>query len=57
MINFNEELKKFHPLLELDRAEDAIQGQDLDDMADMVLRIIKDAREEAARSARNRNGH
>lgn len=54
MINFEEELKKFHPLMELDKAEDQIQDQDLDDMADVVLRMVKDAREEASRAARGR---
>ena len=51
MINFDEELKKYHPLMELDKAEDSIQDQDLDDMADVLLRMIKEAREEASRAA------
>ena len=32
MINFEEELKKFHPSLEIEEAEDAIYNQDLTDM-------------------------
>ena len=32
MINFEEELKKFHPSLEVEDAEEAIYNQDLTDM-------------------------
>ena len=34
MINFEEELKKFHPSLEVEDAEEAIYNQDLTDMAE-----------------------
>ena len=43
MINFEEELKKFHPSLEVEDAEEAIYNQDLTDMADILVRMIKDA--------------
>ena len=43
MINFDEELKKFHPSLEVEDAEDAIVNQDLTDMADLLVKMIKDA--------------
>ena len=33
MINFEEELKKFHPSLEVEDVEDAIYHQDLTDIA------------------------
>ena len=33
MINFEEELKKFHPSLEVEDAEEAIYNQDLTDAA------------------------
>lgn len=46
MINFEEELKKFHPSLEVEEVEDAIYNQDLTDMADLLVRMIKDATEE-----------
>ena len=45
MINFEEELKKYHPSLEIDEAEDAIYNQDLTDMADLLVNMIKDARD------------
>lgn len=40
MINFEEELKKFHPSLEVEDAEDAIFNQDLTDMADVLIKMI-----------------
>ena len=40
MIDFEEELKKFHPSLEVEDAEDAIFNQDLTDMADIVIKMI-----------------
>ncbi len=43
MINFEEELKKFHPSLEVEDAEEAIYNQDLTDMADILVKMIKDA--------------
>lgn len=46
MINFEEELKKFHPSLEVEEAEEAIYNQDLTDMADLLVRMVKEAAEE-----------
>lgn len=46
MINFEEELKKFHPSLEVEDAEDAIYNQDLTDMADLLVKMIKEAENE-----------
>lgn len=46
MINFEEELKKFHPSLEVEDAEDAIYNQDLTDMADVLVGIVKEMNEE-----------
>ncbi len=40
MIDFEEELKKFHPSLEVEEAEDAIFNQDLTDMADILIKMI-----------------
>lgn len=42
MINFEEELKKFHPSLEVEDAEEAIYNQDLTDMADILVKMIRD---------------
>ena len=40
MIDFEEELKKFHPSLEVEDADDAIFNQDLTDMADILIKMI-----------------
>lgn len=46
MINFEEELKKFHPSLEVEEVQEAIYNQDLTDMADILVKMVKDAKEE-----------
>ncbi|EOS42608.1 hypothetical protein V1226_21910 [Lachnospiraceae bacterium JLR.KK009] len=46
MINFEEELKKFKPSLEVEEAEDAIYDRDLTDMTDIMQEIIKEARQQ-----------
>ncbi len=43
MLNFDEELKKFKPSLEIEDAEDIIYNQDLDDMSDVLIKVLKDA--------------
>ena len=45
MINFEEELKKFHPSLEVEDAEEAIYNQDLTDMADLIVKVVKESKE------------
>ena len=45
MINFEEELKKFHPSLEVEDAEEAIYNQDLTDAADLLGNMMKEAEE------------
>ncbi len=42
MINFEEELKKIHPSLEVEDAEEAIYNQELTDMADLLVRMLKE---------------
>ncbi len=42
MIDFEEELKKFQPSLEVEEAEDAIYSQDLTDMTDILREMLKD---------------
>lgn len=49
MINFEEELKKFHPSLEVEEVEDAIYNQDLTDMADILVKMIKKSEDEEKR--------
>ncbi len=42
MINFEEELKKFSPSLEVEDVKDAIYNQDITDVADLFVRMIKE---------------
>ena len=42
MIDFEEELKKFQPSLEVEEAEDAIYGRDLSDMTDILLEMMRE---------------
>lgn len=44
MIDFEEELKKFKPSLEVKEAEEAIYNQDLTDMTDILREMMKEAR-------------
>ena len=44
MINFEEERKKFHPSLEVEDAEEAIYNQDVTDMADLLVKMVSDAK-------------
>lgn len=46
MINFEEELKKFHPSLEIDDAEDAIYNHDLTDMTDIMRELLEEMKNE-----------
>lgn len=46
MIDFDEELKKFHPSLELDEAEEAITKHDLSDMVDVIVGVVKETQED-----------
>lgn len=42
MINFDEEIKKFKPILEVDQAEDAIYQNDLKDITDVMQEMMKE---------------
>mgnify|MGYP006919447177 FL=1 len=42
MIDFEEEIKKFHPSLEVEEAEDAIYNNDLTDAVDLMLEVMKE---------------
>ena len=45
VIDFEEELKKFHPSLEVEDAEDAIYNHDLSDMTDVLVAMFKEAKD------------
>jgi len=42
MINFEDELAKFQPSLDVDQAEEAINNNDLTDVTDILKQIIKE---------------
>ncbi|MBQ9119614.1 MAG: hypothetical protein IJY09_06110 [Lachnospiraceae bacterium] len=42
MINFEEELAKYKPSLEVDQAEEAIYNNDLSDISDLIDKILKE---------------
>ena len=44
MINYEEELKKFHPSMDVNEAEDAIYNNDLTDAVDLMVEILKEKR-------------
>ena len=46
MIDFEGELKKFHPSLEVEDVEDAIYNQDVTDLADVLVKLVKESKEE-----------
>ncbi|MDD3220514.1 MAG: hypothetical protein PHC41_14385 [Lachnospiraceae bacterium] len=45
MINFEEELKKFQPSLDVDEAEGAIYSRDLTDVIDILKEMLKETSE------------
>ncbi|MBO5656602.1 MAG: hypothetical protein J6R94_00270 [Agathobacter sp.] len=45
MINFEEELKKFQPSLEVEEAVDAIYNRDLTDVADILADLMREAKQ------------
>ena len=42
MIDFDTEIKKFHPSLEVEEAEDAIYNNDLTDSVDIMIEMMKE---------------
>ena len=43
MIDFEEELKKFEPSMEIEEAEDSIYNRDLTDMMDILQEMLKES--------------
>lgn len=44
MLNFEEELKKFQPSLEVEEIEDAVYQEDLTDMTDIIREVVEQTR-------------
>ncbi|MCI8577247.1 MAG: hypothetical protein HFG64_06985 [Lachnospiraceae bacterium] len=45
MLDFEEELKRFRPSLEIGEVEDAIGREDLTDMTDLMVELLRESRE------------
>lgn len=45
MLNYEEELKKFHPSMDVNEAEDAIYSRDLTDVTDILKEMMRDEKE------------
>ena len=45
MLNYEEELKKFKPCLDVDEVEDAIYNKDFNDVIDLLQEMQKDDRQ------------
>ena len=46
MLNFDEEIKKFHPSLEIEEAEDAIYNNNISDITDVMIQMINELKSE-----------
>ncbi|HIT42606.1 MAG TPA: hypothetical protein IAB60_11040 [Candidatus Caccovicinus merdipullorum] len=46
MINFEEEIRRFKPSLEVEEVEDAIVKSDLTDMSDIMMEMMKEMKED-----------
>jgi len=45
MINFDEEIKRFKPSLELDDAEKAVMNENENDMVELMVQMMQEYRE------------
>ncbi len=45
MINFEEEIERFKPSLEIEEVEDAVMNMDLTDMTDILMKMIEETQE------------
>ena len=45
MLNYEEELAKFQPSLEIDQAEEAIMNNDLTDLSDLLDQVVAGKKE------------
>lgn len=46
MIDFDDELKKFQPCMEIEELEDVVYNQDLTDMTDIMKEMIEELKNE-----------
>ena len=48
MIDFEEELARFQPSLEVEQAEDAIYNNNLTDATDIIKELLKESKKESS---------
>ena len=46
MINFEEEIKKFQPSLEIEEAENAIYNNNISDITDVMIQMVEELKGE-----------
>ena len=46
MINFEEEIKKFHPSLEIEEAENAIYNNNITENTDVMIQMVEELKGE-----------
>ena len=46
MINFEEEIKKFHPSLEIEESENAIYNNNISDITDVMIQMVEELKGE-----------
>ena len=56
MLDFEAELKKFHPSLEVDEVEEAIYKQGLTDITDLLVEMEKERKPQKAEGNRGTEG-
>lgn len=52
MINYEEELKKFHTSMDVNEAEDAIYSRDLTDMSDILKEMLREEKKNRKQGGR-----
>lgn len=52
MLNYEEELKKFKPALDVDEVENTVYGSDIMDVMDLFREMQENAEEESRRTAK-----
>lgn len=52
MINYEEELKKFHTSMDVNEAEDAIYSRDLTDMTDILKEMLREDKKNRKQGSR-----
>ena len=50
MIDYEEELKKYHPSMDVNEAEDAIYNRDFTDVTDILKELINDEKKKKQKS-------